>query len=97
MTREDFISTIGYDGDSALVDRKARRKYSGMTTIELVEAGFFKPALCSAIYSENPDELNAVLEKYNSLTEKKIDTAEQLKLVLGIQRMPEEITKTVVI
>jgi len=91
MTREDFIFTVGYDGDTAVVDKKAKRMFSKMTTMELLEAGFFKPALCSAIYSEDPGELNAILEKYNSLTDKKIDNVEQLKLVIGIQKMPKEI------
>ena len=95
MRREDFLFTVGYDGDSAVVDKKAKRKYSKMTTMELMNEGFFKPALCSAIYSENPDELNAVLEKYNSLTEKKIETVDQLKLVLGIQKMPQEIEEII--
>ena len=95
MTREDFIFTVGYDGDAAVVDKKAKGKYSKMTTIELLNEGFFKPALCSAIFSENPDELNTVLETYNSFTEKKIDNIEQLKLVLGIQKIPKEIVKIV--
>ena len=95
MKREDYIFTVGYDGDSAVVDKKTKRKYSKMTTMELFDAGFYKPALCSAIYSENPDELNAVLEKYNSLTEKKIDSVDQLKLVLGIQKLPKEVVVTV--
>jgi len=95
MTREDFMFTVGYDGDSAVVDMKAKKKYSKMTTMELLEAGFFKPALCSAIYSENPEELNAVLEKYNSFTDKKIDNVEQLKLVIGIQKIPKEIKEIV--
>jgi len=95
MTREDFIFTVGYDGNTAVVDKKAKSKYSQKTTMELLEAGFFKPALCSAIYSENQDELNAVLERYNSFTEKKIDNIEQLKLVIGIQKMPKEIIEIV--
>ncbi len=95
MTREDFIFTVGYDGNAAVVDKKAKKKYSRLSTMELLNAGFFKPALCSAIYSNNPNELNSVLEKYNSLAEKKIDSVEQLKLVLGIQKVPEEITETV--
>ena len=95
MTRADFIFTVGYDGNAAVVDRKAKSRYSKMTTMELLDAGFFKPALCSAIYSENQDELNAVLEKYNSFAEKKIDNVEQLKLVIGIQKMPKEIVEIV--
>ncbi|MCL2792188.1 MAG: hypothetical protein FWD87_03780 [Spirochaetaceae bacterium] len=97
MRREDFIFTVGYDGNTAIVDSKARRRYSRLTTMQLLEAGFFKPALCSAIYSENPDELSAVLEKYNSFAEKKIDSVEQLKLVIGIQKVPKEIRQIVLV
>jgi len=95
MTKEDFMFTVGYDGNKAIVDKKAKRRYSKKKTIELLEAGLFKPALCSAIYSDNTDELNAVLEKYNSFTDKKIDTIEQLKLVIGIQKVPKEIMQIV--
>lgn len=95
MTREDFIFTTGYDGDSAVVDRISKSRYGKLTTEELLEKGFFKPALCSAIYSNNDKELEKVLESYNFRTEFKVETIEQLKLVLGVHRIPEEITKTV--
>lgn len=95
MTREDFIFTTGYDGDSAVVDSSARKKYGILSTAELLDKGFFKPALCSAIYSGSESELLTVLEKYNELSGIKVESAEQLKLVLGVQRFPDEITKTV--
>ncbi len=95
MKREDFIFTIGYDGDSAVVDSKAKKKYSSYTTAQLLEEGFFKPALCSAIYSKNNEEFKAVLEKYNLSTDKPLVSIDQLKLVLGVHRLPDEITKTV--
>ena len=95
MKREDFIFTIGYDGDSAVVDSRAKKKYGSRRTAQLLEEGFFKPALCSAIYSGNDEELKTVLEKYNLLADKPLAGIEQLKLVLGVHRLPDEITKTV--
>lgn len=95
MNREDFIFTTGYDGNAAVVDSRAKKQYGKLSTNELLEAGLFKPALCSAIFSKNDDEIKAVLEKYNSFTDKKLENEAQLKLVLGVQRLPEEITATV--
>lgn len=95
MTREDFVFTIGYDGDNAVVDSKTKKKYKLLSTLELAEKGFFKPALSSAIFSGQDSEIDIVLEKYNKIAEKKVENREQLKLVLGVHRLPKEISKTV--
>ncbi len=94
MNREDFIFTTGYDGDRAVVDSNAKKQYGKLSTGELLEAGLFKPALCSAIYSKDEKEIEAVLERYNSMTEKKVESVDRLKLVLGVHRFPDEIKNT---
>ena len=34
MKREDFVFTIGYQGDTALIDGRARKDFSKLTTEE---------------------------------------------------------------
>jgi len=46
MKREDFLFTIGYQGDTALVDGSAKRQYGGLSTRELAAKGLLKPAMC---------------------------------------------------
>ena len=94
ISREDFIFTIGYDGDSAVVDSNAKKKYGKMTTSQLIEAGLFKPALCSAVYSGSDEEIEEVRSAYSRITGKDIEGPDQLKLTLGVQSIPENISKT---
>ena len=68
ISRQDAASTIGYDGNAALVDRAARSRYGNMTTAELCEAGFFRAAAASALYSGSSEELSEVASAYNRLS-----------------------------
>lgn len=65
ITREDAVCAIGYDGNAALVDRSARKRYGSMTTGQLVEAGLFRAAAASAIWSGSGEELAFVAAAYN--------------------------------
>ncbi len=97
ISREDFVFTIGYDGNSAVIDSNAKKRYGKMTTAQLIESGLFKPALCSAVYSGNDDEIEAVREAYSRITGSEISGPDHLKLVLGVQSIPESINRTTLI
>jgi len=68
ISREDIVCAIGYDGDAALVDRTAKKRYGSMTTAELVAEGFFRAAAASAIHSGSREELELVASAYNKAT-----------------------------
>ena len=68
ISREDVVSAIGYDGNAALIDRSAKKRYGKLSTAELVKAGFFRAAAASAIYSESQDELALVADAYNKVS-----------------------------
>ena len=65
VIREEAASSIGFDGNAALVDRIALRRYGNKTTRELAEAGFYRAAASSAIYSGLNEELALVADAYN--------------------------------
>ncbi len=90
MKREDFIFIIGYQGDVAIVDGKAKRKYGSYTTRQLVEAGLFKPAFCSALYSEDPKEMEEFLTLFNAAHPGPPYTKEQLSRLFGVFEVPKE-------
>jgi hypothetical protein len=96
ISREDFIFTIGYDGGTAIVDGKSKRKYSRLSTEELARKGLFKPALCSALYAKDEKGLQLVCELYNARSDKKIVSIDHLKRTLGVSEIPEEINKVMV-
>lgn len=89
MQREDFVFTIGYQGDTAIVDNQAKKKYGSLTTRELAEEGLFKAAFSSAVFNQNPQEMEEILEIYNRKSTKKYATVEDLKRLFGVYRLED--------
>lgn len=113
ISRADFVFTIGYEGDVAVVDGALKKRYGSLSTEQLVQQGLFKQALCSAIYeaqgpgsaapgptgelAEVPAPLQRVLEAYNQKADRKVGTLEQLKRLFGVFEVPEGLSRVMVI
>jgi hypothetical protein len=93
--KEDFAFTVGYQGNTAIVDGRSRKRYGGLSIIELAEQGMYKPALCAALYSGNDEDCEKVLALYNEHSHKKVSTVEELMKVYGVSKLPEEIDKII--
>lgn len=93
MRREDYVFCIGYEGSAAIVDGKLRSRYASYSTRQLAEAGLFKQAVCSALYSGKPEELAEVLAIYNQRTEHRCSTVEELTRTYGTFGVPEGVTR----
>jgi hypothetical protein len=52
ISRADFVFTIGYEGNTAVVDGAMKRRHGSLSTGELAELGLYKQALCAAVYDE---------------------------------------------
>ena len=85
MTKNDFISAIGYDGAAAVVDKERRAKNGGKSLMELLEAGAFRSAAAFAAYNDAQEELQTVTDYYNKLTHSDY-TAENILRVFGITK-----------
>lgn len=94
MDRADFIFTIGYQGNTAIVDTTAKKRYGGLSTARLAEKGLYKAAFCSALFSGNREEMEAVLLAYNAVSVRKYETLEELKRAYGVYSVPEDGVKT---
>lgn len=95
ISREDFMFTVGYQGNTAIVDGMSKRKYGKLSISALVEQGMFKPALCAALYSESESDVETVLTQYNQYATKKITSLDELKKVYGVTKTPDEIEKVI--
>lgn len=92
VTREEAVASIGFDGNAALVDKKMKKKYAAMNTAALAEAGFFRAATVSALYSDEPSELELVADAYNRLAGSSY-AADTLPRLFGVARV--SVQKTV--
>ena len=93
MKREDFVFTIGYQGDTALVDGKAKKDFSKLSTEELAEKGLWRAAFCSALYENSEEKMQHVVEMYNQKSGAKLESVQDMKRMLGVFEVPEEIDK----
>ncbi len=93
VKREDFIFTLGYEGDVAVVDGRSRGKYRSYSALMLAEEGLFKAAVCSAIYDDDTESLEKILGIYNDKTDSSLSSAQELKRTLGVTEVPKDIKK----
>ena len=102
ISRQDFIFTIGYEGNVAVVDGALKRRYGSLSSDQLAEKRLYKQAICSAVYEECSsgsagEALKRVLEIYNRNAARKIVSVEELKRTFGVLEVPEGIARVTVI
>jgi hypothetical protein len=101
MTRNEFVFAIGFQSDTAIVDKRALRQYSRLSTMELAEKGLYRAAFCSALYSSDEVEMNEFIRYFGEKTGiagsdvTKIDSADKLKRLFGVYTVPDEIKRVV--
>ncbi|HAK46378.1 MAG TPA: hypothetical protein DCO79_10740 [Spirochaeta sp.] len=97
MTKEEFVFTIGFQGEAAIVDGKARKEYKKLSTIDLTEKGLFRAAFCSALFDDSEPEMMHVLDAYNKHSGASMKTIDDMKKMLGIYTVPDGIKKITVV
>ncbi len=95
ISREDFIFAIGFDGDQAVVDGRAKREFGKLSTRQLAEAGQWRAAFASALYSGKDEEIEEFRTLFNRASGADYRTVEELKRLFGVQK--EEIGKALVL
>ena len=95
ISREDFVFTIGFDGLHAVVDGRAKRQYGKLSTMELAEAGLYRAAFSSALFSKDDAEMKAFIDFFNKLAGTSYTRSEDFKRLFGVEI--EEITKVLVL
>lgn len=93
MRREDYIFTIGYDGETAIVDKKAKKRYGKMSTQQLVGQGLFREALKSVLFEKDNRGIEAVIAAYNQAENASFATAEELMRLFGVDSVRSDISK----
>ena len=91
MKESDFVSTIGYSGVYAVCDKKLQK--SGRSVDDLLARGLFKAAFSKALYDNNPEGQEKVLQVYNDKSGSQYVSCEELKRLFGVFRVPEKITR----
>jgi len=91
MKKSDFVSTIGYTGNTAIVDKNLQK--SELPVKALLEKGLYKAAFSSSLYENNIQDQELVLNEYNRISNSSYRSVEELKRLFGVFQVQEKITK----
>ena len=97
MRRVDFVFCIGFEGSTAIVDGRLMRRHGSQSTRQLAEAGLFKQAICSAVWSGSAAELDEVLALFNKGIPTPLRSVEELKRTFGVAAVPEGVKKVTIV
>lgn len=95
MKREDFVFSIGYQGEAAIVDAKAAKRYSGLSPVELAEKGLYRAAFCGALFDNDEKAMETIVQKYNGTSGASLRGSDDMKRLLGVFSVPEEVSKVI--
>ena|SRR6266403_2655404 len=94
MRRNDFVFCVGYNGGTAIVDRKLEAEFGRLRTRDLFEAGLFKPALASALFEKNDEDLTWLKGEYEKRTGLALRDMDAFQRTLGVGEVFQNIHRT---
>jgi hypothetical protein len=97
MKNEDFIFTIGYQGNTAIIDGKTQKNNGGASYRELAERGLYKAAYCAVLESGDTAALDEFIAFFNARVPGRPYGKEELSRLFGVYGVPEGIKRTQVI
>ncbi len=92
MNRDDFVFTIGYTGNTAIVDQDLRRNFRKASSRNLFAAGLYKPAFAAALFDADEDSQRWIAEEYSKLSGTSYGVRE-LQRLFGVFSVPEGVDK----
>ncbi len=87
------MSTIGYQGNAALVSTKLIKMYKGLTLEQLVEKGYYRAAVASVLFDKASDKEQYLVDTYNNNSSVPVRSFVHLQRVYGVPEPPEKIGK----
>ncbi|MDR1317105.1 MAG: hypothetical protein LBK13_09560 [Spirochaetales bacterium] len=97
MKKDDFIFTIGYQGNTAIIDGKAKKQYGNATWKQLAEKGLYKAAYCAVLQAAEPGAAEEFVSFFNAHVPGRGYGKEDLSRLFGVYGVPEKISRTQII
>lgn len=87
MKREDFVCAVGFDGNCAIVDGAARRRYGTLEVADLLNKGLYRYAFRAALYDGSLDDY---IPRFVEASGIEISSIDALKRLFGVFQTPDE-------
>lgn len=97
MKKSDFIWTVGYSGNVAVINKRARASFGRHNAVELLEKGLLRPAFCTALWQFEVEKDEATMKSFLEGLSTKTGSPLQLddaKRMMGVYQIPEGNVRT---
>ena len=91
MKREDFIAAIGFQGNTAFIDSKVKKRYGKLSSSELFERGLYRTSFCAALFDDDSNAIQRLIEHFATLQNGEYESAHDLKRLFGVDSVPEDV------
>lgn len=92
IKKNDFIWHIGFQGNTAIVNRRQKNAFRNSLPQVLLEAGYFRAAFCSALWESEVEKkegaMDAFIQSFGQSTGFKPST-DELKRMMGVYQIPD--------
>lgn len=92
IRKNDFIWHIGFQGNTAVVNRRQRGAFSSADPGALLEAGMFRAAFCAAFWAAEMEKNAEAMPAYLELFAKKTGlrpSFDDMKRLMGVHQIPK--------
>ncbi len=93
MKLADFMFTVGYNGLEAIVNKQTEQEGMKRTVKELVDKGFYKPALCAALHDNDKEGIQYLMDTYNKISGSQYHSEMQMLRLFGVYTVPDKVSK----
>jgi hypothetical protein len=89
MKKEDFVWTVGYQGNIAQVNALRKKQWPNSDAMKLLDAGLFRPSFCAALWEAegNARGLDAWINAFSDKTGIRM-SLDEVKRLLGVYSIP---------
>ncbi|MCG8453245.1 MAG: hypothetical protein MI717_08700 [Spirochaetales bacterium] len=94
MKRDDYVFSIGFDGSTAIVDKRSRSRHKGKNAQQLADDGQFKAAYRMTVFDHDVKAADDVLAAFNAVSPVKYAQSSDLAKVFGVQPPSDGITSS---
>ena len=93
MKLADFMFTVGYNGLEGVINRQTEQTGLSLSAKELIDQGFFKPGLCKALFEDDKEGVQYLIDKYNQVSGSHYRTEIQMMRLFGVFAVPDNVAK----
>ncbi len=93
MKQADFMFTVGYNGLEAIVNKQTEQTGANLSVNELIDNGFYKPALCNALQNGDKDGIQYLIDTYNKVSGSTYHSEIQMMRLFGVFSVPDKVSK----